>query len=44
VRGGRTEERLAAEQSRESLDHGGVARVMVELPEMDRFDFEKNQI
>jgi len=33
-----------AEQSGESLDHGGVARVMVELLEMDRFNFEKNQI
>jgi hypothetical protein len=31
-----------AEQSGESLDHGGVACVMVKLPEIVRSNFEKN--
>jgi hypothetical protein len=30
-----------AEQSGGSLDHGGVACVVVKLPEVDRSDFEK---
>jgi len=35
VRGGWMGEQLAAERSGESLDHGGVAHVVVELPEVD---------
>ncbi len=35
MRGGWIGEQLAVERSGESLDHGGVAHVVVELPEVD---------
>jgi hypothetical protein len=41
VCGSQMEERLAAEQSRESPDHDGTTCVVVELPKVDRPDFEK---
>jgi uncharacterized metal-binding protein len=39
--GGWMEKRLMAERSGGSLDHGGVACVVVKLPKVDRFDFKK---
>lgn len=35
------EKRLMAERSERSSDHGGVARVVVKLPKVDRSDFKK---
>jgi hypothetical protein len=35
------EKRLMAERSRWSPYHGGVACVVVKLPEVNRYDFEK---
>jgi hypothetical protein len=41
VRVHQTEARLMAGRSRGSLDHNGMVRVVMVLPEFDRSDFEK---
>jgi hypothetical protein len=44
ARGGRMGKQLVAKRSRGSPDHGKVVHVVVKLHEVDRSDFEKNQI